>query len=66
MKNEKDKKVKKQKKQRSMAYKNARAGYLFISPFIIGFIGFMVVPMYQSLKMAFSNVLFTDGISYNF
>ena len=66
MKNEKDKKVKKQKKQRSMAYKNARAGYLFISPFIIGFIGFMVVPMYQSLKMAFSNVLFTDGISYEF
>lgn len=59
-------KIKREKKQKSMAFRNAVTGYLFISPFIIGFIMFLLVPMFQSLKMAFSNVGFENGISYTF
>lgn len=44
------------KKKKSLATKNAIAGYLFILPFIIGFLAFMVVPLYQSLRMGFSEV----------
>lgn len=36
--------------------KNAIAGYLFISPFIIGFIAFLLVPIFESLSMVFSDV----------
>ena len=56
----------KQKKPKSMAYKSAMAGYLFISPFIIGFLLFLLVPLIQSLRMAFSSVGFEGGIVYNF
>ncbi len=56
----------KQKKPKSMAYKNAVTGYLFILPFIIGFIAFLLIPMGQSLKMAFSDIGFEEGIAYNF
>jgi ABC-type sugar transport system permease subunit len=36
--------------------KNAIAGYLFISPFLIGFLAFMVYPIIESLRMIFSEV----------
>ena len=42
-------------------HRNALTGYLFISPFIIGFISFMVVPLFESLRMSFSNVVVGIG-----
>ena len=36
--------------------KNAVAGYLFLLPFIIGFISFMFFPILESLRMVFSDV----------
>ena len=36
--------------------KNAITGYLFLLPFIIGFIAFMLFPILESLRMVFSNV----------
>ncbi|MHB8128741.1 MAG: carbohydrate ABC transporter permease [Mobilitalea sp.] len=56
----------KHKKPKSMAFKNAVTGYLFIMPFIIGFISFLVIPMTQSIRMAFSEIGFKDGITYEF
>ena len=38
----------------TMARRRARTGYMFILPFIIGFILFMVKPMILSHRMAFS------------
>jgi len=35
---------------------NALAGYLFILPFIIGFLAFMLLPILESLRMVFSEV----------
>ncbi|MCL1845932.1 MAG: sugar ABC transporter permease [Defluviitaleaceae bacterium] len=40
----------------TMAGKNAVTGYLFIAPFILGFIAFMAYPFYQTIRMAFSYV----------
>ena len=51
----------KKRKKMTMANKNAVSGYLFISPFILGFIFFMVLPLAQSLRMTFSNVSFVTG-----
>lgn len=48
--------MKKQRKKKTLAFKNAVAGYLFILPFILGFILFMVVPLGQSLLMTFNEV----------
>ena len=56
----------KQKKPKSMAFRSAVAGYLFTSPFIIGFLLFLLVPLMQSLRMAFSTVKFEGGIAYYF
>lgn len=36
--------------------KNAISGYLFILPFIIGFLAFMFLPILESLRMVFSEV----------
>jgi len=36
--------------------KNAVTGYLFLLPFIIGFLSFMFLPILESLQMVFSNV----------
>ncbi len=36
--------------------KNAVTGYLFLLPFIIGFLAFMFFPIIESLRMVFSNV----------
>ncbi len=49
--------MKKQRKKKTLAFKNAVAGYLFIAPFILGFILFMVVPLGQSLLMTFNDVV---------
>jgi ABC-type sugar transport system permease subunit len=40
----------------TMAGKNSVTGYLFIAPFVIGFIAFMALPLYQAVRMAFSHV----------
>lgn len=40
----------------TMAGKNAVSGYLFILPFVIGFITFLAYPLYQGIRMAFSDV----------
>lgn len=53
--------MKKQKKKKTLAFKNAVAGYLFIAPFILGFILFMVVPLGQSLLMTFNEVDLGEG-----
>ncbi len=46
----------KKKKKKTLAFKNAVAGYLFIAPFIVGFLLFMLVPLGQSLLMTFNTV----------
>jgi ABC-type sugar transport system permease subunit len=40
----------------TMAGKNAVSGYLFILPFVLGFVLFMAYPFYQTIRMAFSDV----------
>lgn len=58
--------MKKQGKLRGLQRRKAISGYLFISPFIIGFLGFMVKPLFQSLYMSFCKVdVSPQGISYN-
>lgn len=46
----------KPKRGLTMANKNAISGYIFILPFVIGFIAFMAYPLYQAIRMAFSRV----------
>lgn len=41
--------------------RKAISGYLFISPFIIGFLAFMVKPLFQSLYMSFCDVKLGAG-----
>lgn len=41
--------------------RNALAGFLFISPFILGFILFFLKPMVQSIRFVFEKVGFADG-----
>lgn len=48
--------MQKKKRKMTLAAKNAVAGYLFILPFIIGFLLFMLVPLVQSFRMSFSEV----------
>ena len=49
----------------TMQQRRARTGYLFIMPFIIGFVLFMARPMIQSLIMSFNNVVLNPGKGYN-
>ena len=44
------------KNRLTLAGKGAITGYLFISPFIIGFLAFMARPIVQSIQMVFSHV----------
>ena len=54
--------MKKQKnKLAGLQKRKAISGYLFISPFIIGFLVFMVKPLAQSLYMSFCEVLLGPG-----
>ena len=45
----------------TMQARRARTGYLFILPFIIGFVLFMAKPMIQSLVMSFNDVKIVPG-----
>ncbi|MCQ2524037.1 MAG: sugar ABC transporter permease [Lachnospiraceae bacterium] len=54
--------MKKQKnKLAGLQRRKAFAGYLFISPFIIGFLVFMIKPMFESFYMSFSEVQVGPG-----
>lgn len=48
--------MEKQKKLAGLQRRKAVAGYLFILPFIVGFLVFMVQPLAQSLYMSFCDV----------
>ncbi len=48
--------MKKKHKLAGLQKRKAIAGYLFISPFIVGFLVFMVKPFFQSLYMSFCEV----------
>lgn len=52
------------KKLAGLQKRKAIAGYLFISPFILGFLVFMVKPLVQSLYMSFCDVQLGAG-SFN-
>lgn len=47
----------KQRKPRNLRRRNAIAGYLFIAPFIIGFLVFLLKPMIESFQMSLSKVI---------
>lgn len=49
---------------RTLPAKRARTGYLFILPFIIGFIFFMVKPLIESFQMGLSTVKLIPGEGY--
>ena len=54
--------MKKQKnKLAGLEKRKAISGYLFISPFIIGFLVFMIQPFFQSLYMSFCDVQLGPG-----
>ncbi len=58
----------KRKKYVGLQRRKAKSGYLFILPFIIGFLAFMVKPFFQSLYMSFCNVEVGSGsfvLSFN-
>jgi len=46
----------KKKKLIGLQKRKAKAGYLFIAPFIIGFLAFMIKPLFQSFYMGFCEV----------
>ncbi len=48
----------------TMQSRNARTGYFFILPFIIGFLVFMCKPMVQSFIMSFNDVTLIPGQGY--
>lgn len=59
--------MKKQKKLVGLQRRKAISGYLFIMPFILGFLVFMVTPFFQSLYMSFCNVeVSSSGFKNNF
>lgn len=59
--------MKDQKKLAGLQKRKAIAGYLFIAPFIFGFLVFMIKPMLQSLYMSFCHLDLDPGsFKYNF
>lgn len=52
----------KQKRKMTLAGKNAVTGYLFILPFIIGFLLFLVLPLFQSMQMSVSEVKINNAM----
>ena len=46
---------------RTIPAKRARTGFLFILPFIIGFIFFMLQPLYVSMQMSLSRYVINTG-----
>ena len=58
--------MKKRKKYVGLQKRKAKAGYLFILPFVVGFLLFMVKPLAQSLYMSFCEVKLGAGtFKYN-
>lgn len=57
--------MKKHKKLAGLQRRKAISGYLFILPFILGFMVFMVKPFFQSLYMSFCNVEIGPGGFHN-
>ncbi|MBE6023288.1 MAG: sugar ABC transporter permease [Cellulosilyticum sp.] len=53
--------MKKHSKLKGLQKRKAISGYLFIFPFIIGFLAFMVKPFFQSLYMSFCEVDVSAG-----
>jgi len=49
---------KKQKKPRGLGFRRAVSGYLFILPFVLGFILFLLIPLMTSFRMSISDVGF--------
>ena len=45
-----------------LARREARMGMLFLSPWIIGFLAFTLLPMLATLFFSFLNLKITDGI----
>lgn len=59
--------MKKQKKLAGLQRRKAISGYLFIMPFILGFLTFMVKPFFQSMYMSLCNVdVSAGGFKNNF
>lgn len=59
--------MKKAAKKKTLASRRAVSGYLFILPFILGFLFFMVKPLFQSLYIALSTVdVSASGFTYTF
>jgi len=48
----------------SMRSRNARIGTLFVLPFILGFLVFMIKPLCESLAMSFSSITIVTGQGY--
>ena len=57
----KPKKEKKQRKMLDLSQQQARAGWLFISPFIFGVCMFFIIPMIKSIWYSFTDVQFVLG-----
>ncbi len=59
--------MKRRSKYEGLQKRKAIAGYLFIAPFIVGFLAFMVKPFFQSLYMSLCNVdVSGKGFTNNF
>ncbi len=60
--------MKKKNKLAGLQRRKAISGYIFISPFIIGFLAFLVTPFFRSLYMSFCEVVIDPkkGTSYIF
>jgi len=55
------------KKYKGIERLQSRYGYMFVAPFIIGFIVFFAVPLFQSLWFSFSDVTFTaEGVKTDY
>lgn len=55
------------KKKRSIENRNSRNGFLFILPWLIGFLLFFFVPMFQTMAFSFSDVgITTSGFALKF
>jgi len=54
-------KLPKKSKNVGLTKRRALYGYIFILPFILGFIFFMVKPMFQSLRMSFCEVVIRNA-----
>lgn len=60
-------KVKKKRKSASLQKKQARAGYVFILPWVVGFLFFFLKPFIQSFWFTFNDVTMNaDGLSPSF